>query len=60
MGTATLEKKLKKVERELKGIKETQNKLTKFITFTAALPEETLDEYKNAEEIRRAILRTQR
>lgn len=60
MSTATLEKKLKKVERELKGVKETQNKLTKFITFATALPEETLEEYKNAEEIRRAILKAQR
>ena len=41
-------KKLKRVE------------LAKFITFTAALPEETLDEYENAEEISRAILKTQR
>ncbi len=60
MSTATLEKKLKKVERELKEVKETQGKLAKFITFTTAFPEETLDEYKNAEEIKRAILRVQR
>mgnify|MGYP001616881745 CR=1 FL=1 len=59
MSTATLEKKLKKFERELREVKETQDKLEKFITFTAALPEETLDEYKNAEEIRRAIFRAQ-
>lgn len=60
MSTATLEKKLKRVEQELKWVKKAQNKLAKFITFTAALPEETLDEYKNAEEIRRAILKAQR
>lgn len=60
MSTAILEKKLKRVERELREVKETQDKLTKFITFTATLPEETLDEYKNAEEIRRAILKTQK
>lgn len=60
MSTATLERKLKKVERELKEVKETQGKLAKFITFIAVLPEETLDEYKNAGEIRRAILNAQR
>ncbi|OGY64424.1 MAG: hypothetical protein A3I89_03255 [Candidatus Harrisonbacteria bacterium RIFCSPLOWO2_02_FULL_41_11] len=60
MSTATLEKKLKKVERELRGVKEAQDKLAKFITFTSNLPEETLDEYKNHKEIRRAILNAQR
>ena len=60
MSTATLEKKLKRVEHELREVKEIQNKLTKFITFTAMLPEEDLDEYKNAKEIRRAIFKAQR
>ena len=60
MSATTLEAKLKKVERELKEVKETQDKLTKFITFAAGLPEETLDEYKNAKEIKRAIFKAQK
>ena len=60
MTTVMLEKKIKKVERELRDVKEAQDKLVKFITFTANLPEETLDEYKNAREIKRAILKVQK
>lgn len=60
MSTATLEKKLKRFERELMEVKENQDKLSKFFTFTADLPEENLGEYKNAKEIKRAILKAQK